>query len=74
MWPTVAGFFAPHWPHGPQAPAQPPESPSGLGLVARLPISLQRHRPPCLNDAYLRIQQCDWTFLPALGDMYRKTV
>ena len=46
MCPTVSGCFATRWPHDPKEPAQPLESPSGLGLVARLPVALRQHHTP----------------------------
>ena len=74
MWPTVAGYFLPSRPHDPQAPARPLESLSELGLVARLPIALQRHRAPCWHDAYPRLQRLVCTSLTSLGEISEKIV
>ena len=57
LWPTVDGCFAPCWPHDLQAPAQPAESPSGLGIIASLPVDLQGHLAPCWHGTYLRLQR-----------------
>ena len=57
VWPTVAGYFVPHWPHDIQALAQHPESLSGLDISAGIYLALRRHRAPCWHDAYRRLQR-----------------